>query len=67
MRFDDLAMPDSRAATAALEVASQYCPPALLNHSIRSFLWAASYAGVRDIGFDAGGCTCPHCCTTSAS
>ena len=53
MRFDDLALPDSRAATAALEVAGRYCSPALLNHSIRSYLWAASFAAARDVSFDA--------------
>ena len=30
-------------AGAALEVAATYCSPALLNHSVRSYLWAAGY------------------------
>ena len=36
--------PVSAAATAALAVATEYCSPALLNHSVRSYLWAAEYA-----------------------
>ncbi|WP_248963487.1 HD domain-containing protein [Sphaerisporangium perillae] len=53
MRLDDIVIPDSPAARAALEVATAYCSPALLNHSVRSYLWAASYAEPNGIGFDA--------------
>jgi hypothetical protein len=35
-----------------LEVATEYCPPALLNHSIRSYIWAAAYASMHRISFD---------------
>jgi hypothetical protein len=52
MRLDDLRIPASSAARAALEVATAYCSPALLNHSIRSYLWAAGYGTVRRIAFD---------------
>jgi hypothetical protein len=52
MRLDDLRIPASSAARAALEVATAYCSPALLNHSIRSYLWAAGYGTARGIAFD---------------
>ena len=38
-------LPDTPACRSALEVATEYCSPALLNHSVRSYLWAA-YLGV---------------------
>lgn len=53
MTLDDIEIPDTQACRAALEVATAYCPPALLNHSIRSYLWAAGYALERRITFDA--------------
>ena len=48
-----LEAPDTPACRGALEVASTYCSPALLNHSIRSYVWAAAYAKDRGIAFDA--------------
>ncbi len=45
-------MPDSAACRAALDIAGEYCSPALLNHSVRSYLWAASFAAAREIVFD---------------
>ncbi|MBB2913869.1 hypothetical protein FHS43_005178 [Streptosporangium becharense] len=53
MRFADIVIPDTPAARGALEVATAYCSPALLNHSVRAYLWAAAYAAARDIAFDA--------------
>ena len=44
--------PVSAAATAALAVATEYCSPALLNHSVRSYLWAAEYARRQGIEVD---------------
>ncbi|WP_169984207.1 cyanamide hydratase [Microbispora sp. H10836] len=44
--------PQTPAAAAALAVATRFCSPALLNHSIRSYLWGAGYAGAHGIGFD---------------
>jgi hypothetical protein len=35
-----------------LSVATRICSPALLNHSIRSYLWGAMYARTRGIDFD---------------
>lgn len=53
MRFDDLVLPDTPACRGALEVATRYHTPSLLNHSIRAYLWAAAYARSKDIDFDA--------------
>lgn len=53
MRLLDLPAPDTPACRAALEVATAYATPALLNHSVRAYFWAAGYAVTRDIKFDA--------------
>jgi hypothetical protein len=53
MRLDDLEIPATPASRAALEVATAYCSPALLNHSVRAYLWAAAYGVARGIAFDA--------------
>ncbi|MBG0832307.1 HD domain-containing protein [Planomonospora sp. ID67723] len=53
MKLTDLEVPETPAARAALEAATAYCSPALLNHSVRSYLWAAAYADARGIAFDA--------------
>jgi hypothetical protein len=53
MRLDDLVIPETPACSAALEVAAAYCSPALLNHSVRSYLWAAAYGMANEITFDA--------------
>jgi hypothetical protein len=53
MRLDDLKIPATSACRAALEVATTYYSPALLNHSVRSYLWAAGYGVARGIAFDA--------------
>ncbi|MER5934209.1 HD domain-containing protein [Streptomyces sp. NPDC002054] len=47
------AAPDTAACAAALEVATAYCTPALLNHSARSYVWASAYAADRGIEHDA--------------
>jgi hypothetical protein len=52
MRLHDLPIPATPACRAAREVATAYCSPALLNHSIRAYLWAAGYAADRGIRFD---------------
>lgn len=44
--------PDTPAAAAALTAATRFCSPALLNHSIRSYLWGAGYARAHGIDFD---------------
>jgi cyanamide hydratase family protein with HD domain len=53
MKLDDLEIPASPTCRAALEVATAYCSPALLNHSIRAYLWAAGHGLSRGIAFDA--------------
>ena len=53
MRLSELEIPDTPACRASLEVATAYCSPALLNHSVRAYLWAAGYAATREIAFDA--------------
>ncbi|HEX4817651.1 MAG TPA: HD domain-containing protein [Nonomuraea sp.] len=53
MTLDDLVIPDTPACRGALEVASRYHSPSLLNHSVRAYLWAAAYARARGIAFDA--------------
>ena len=52
MRLADLPQPNSPTARTALEVATTYCTPSLLQHSLRSYLWAAAYGLDRRIGFD---------------
>ncbi|MBL1076393.1 HD domain-containing protein [Nocardia sp. 2] len=51
--MNDLAIPDSAVARAALDVATAYSSPALLNHSVRSYVWAATLAQQEQIDFDA--------------
>ena len=53
MKFDDIVVPDLPVCRAALEVAARYHSPSLLNHSVRAYLWAAAYAGLNGIAFDA--------------
>jgi len=53
LKLDDLEIPETPACRAALEIATAYCSPALLNHSVRAYLWAAGYALERSIAFDA--------------
>jgi len=53
VKLTDLELPVSPACRAAFEVATAYCSPALLNHSIRAYLWAAGYALAQGITFDA--------------
>jgi len=44
--------PQTPAATAALSVATRFYSPALLNHSVRSYLWGAMYGAAHGIAFD---------------
>lgn len=51
--FDGLAVPsNTETSDAALEMASAYFSPALLNHSVRVYLWASALGAARDIRFD---------------
>lgn len=42
------AQPDSAAARAALSLATQYHSPSMVNHVLRSWLWAEAFAIVED-------------------
>jgi hypothetical protein len=51
--FDGLVVPaNTETSDAALEMASAYFSPALLNHSIRVYMWASALGAARDIPFD---------------
>ena len=51
--MNDLVIPATPAASAALEVACSYLSPALLSHSRRVYLWAAAYGDQHGIQYDA--------------
>jgi hypothetical protein len=51
-RFDGVPEPGTDVARAALEVATEYCSPSLLNHCVRSYIWAVAYAQRNGIVFD---------------
>jgi hypothetical protein len=48
----DVTYPQTPASMAALLVADRFYSPALLNHCLRSYLWAAKYGAAHDIAFD---------------
>jgi hypothetical protein len=52
MRLTDIPVPETPVATLALEVSRRFSSDAELNHCRRSYLWAASYAGLNGIEFD---------------
>jgi HD domain len=52
MRLRNLTGPASAPARAAFTVASEYHSPSLLNHSVRSHLWAAAIGISSGIEFD---------------
>ena len=45
-------VPDSAVCRYALEAATEYCSPALLNHSVRAYLWAAYLGDARGMDVD---------------
>ena len=53
MRLADVTLPQSAAADRALEVVCEFASPALVNHSRRSYLWAAAYGDLQGIAYDA--------------
>lgn len=53
VNLDDFRHPETATARAALEVATAYCSPALVNHCLRSYVWGASYGVSKGIEFDA--------------
>jgi hypothetical protein len=52
MNLDEIDVPTTPACLAALSVATEYCSPALLNHSVRAYLWAVAHARQHAIAFD---------------
>jgi hypothetical protein len=52
MHLDDLPLPDTPAARAALEVARRFHSPAFVNHGVRSYLWAAAAARTEGLAVD---------------
>ena len=65
MKLDDLEIPATPACRAALEVATAYCSPALLNHSVRAYLWAAGY-GRRAASPSTPSCSTSRPCSTTS-
>jgi HD domain len=53
MRLADLPIPSSPATRAAAEVANEYHSPALANHCLRSYLFAAALGQQSGVAFDA--------------
>ena len=53
MHLGDLPVPDTLAASGAFEVAELFHSPALLHHSVRSYLWAAALAAQEGTPYDA--------------
>jgi hypothetical protein len=53
VQLREIPRPTSPAARGALEVVTAFSSPALVNHCLRSYLWAASYGALHQIGFDA--------------
>lgn len=52
MRPEELAPAETAATRAALEVVREFSSPALVNHCIRSYYWAASYGRLNRIAYD---------------
>lgn len=52
MRLADIPVPSTPAAGAALDVLREYSPSALVNHCIRSYLFAASLARIENAAVD---------------
>ncbi|MCS5718858.1 cyanamide hydratase [Herbiconiux sp. CPCC 205763] len=52
MHLDELPLPDSAAATSAVEVAREYQSEALVNHCVRSYLWGAAQGRLTGLEFD---------------
>lgn len=52
MSLDALPMPGSATAVSALDVATAHLSPALLNHSVRAYVWAAARGTAEGVVFD---------------
>jgi hypothetical protein len=52
MKLSEFPVPNTAAARAALEVATAYHTPSLLNHVQRSWLWAEAFSRIRGLDPD---------------
>jgi hypothetical protein len=52
MELADIPVPRTRAGELAREVVTRYSAPALVNHCLRSYLFAASLAAIDDVEID---------------
>lgn len=52
VNVDTLLIPPTETASAALRVARAYSSPALVNHCLRSYIWACSLAESQKIEYD---------------
>ena len=52
MNLSEITIPDSAVASRALDVVSRFASLSLVNHSQRSYVWAASYGIAHSIDFD---------------
>jgi hypothetical protein len=52
VNIDRIRVPDTRAASEALELCSAVSSPALRNHCLRTYLWGALLSSARSLGFD---------------
>ncbi len=52
MDINDIDLPQTPACQAALEAATHFYSPALLNHCIRSYIWASAYASTNRMDHD---------------
>lgn len=50
--LDRLFVPPTEASQRAIEVAQQWCTPAVFNHSLRSWVWAKALAETRGLEID---------------
>lgn len=52
VKLNEVPQPETSTARVALEIATAYCSPALVNHCLRSYVWGASYGIRHGIDFD---------------
>ena len=52
MELNDIEVPQTPAGRTALEAATYFYSPALLNHCIRSYIWASAYASTNHMDHD---------------
>ena len=52
MRLADLPLPDTTATRSAEEVLRRYAGPALVNHAVRSAVFAAAYGRLTGVAYD---------------